>query len=534
VWDIIKNGLIMAAYSLIAGAALAFVYMKTAPVIEAQKEARTGDTVMLEVLPGMSGGFEKKGEEGGFQYWIGYRDSGRHDVGGYVFIVLGNGYTKGVPIETMVGVDPDGVITGVKILFQQETPGLGDKIQEIKAGESEPWFTRQFVGKSTADDLRVKKDGGVIDAISGATISSRAVTESIRNGLLALEAALSGREFVPPPTTEAEEEEPEEKPITMPTEEQIAEVFPGMAGGYEIHDEESDFPYWTAYKDAGRTAVGGYLFIAREEGFASMIETLVGVDADGRIVGLKILSQEETPEYGGRMEEIREGEDEPWFPRQFIGKSADDTIALKADGGDIDAITDATISSAAFTKSIAVGLKHLKAALSGEEFVPEEDEGEDGEEETVAVQPEEAFEDVLPAMFGGYEIQDEDSDFPYWIAYRDPDKSEIGGYLFVAEGEGFASTIETLVAVDPDLTIIGIKVLYHEETEGWGDKLDEIREGEDEPWFPRQFIGKSADDTIALKADGGDIDALTEATITSRGFTESVSEGLKKLSEKIR
>jgi electron transport complex protein RnfG len=65
-------------------------------------------------------------------------------------------------------------------LSQQETPGLGARIVEVRPGGEKPWFTSQFEGKS-GDELRLKKDGGGIDAITGATISSRAVAGGVYN-----------------------------------------------------------------------------------------------------------------------------------------------------------------------------------------------------------------------------------------------------------------------------------------------------------------------------------------------------------------
>lgn len=528
----IKNGLILTAFSVVAAAMLSFTYLKTAPIIAAQQAAKSGTNVMGEVIPDMAGGFEQKGDST-FTYYVAYKDAGKSQIGGYVIIVQGKGYTKNVPIETMVGIDPNGKVVGIKIVNQQETPGLGDKVVEIKAGETDPWFTRQFIGKSAADNLAVVKDGGAIDAISGATISSRAVTNSIRNGLLALKAALSGEAFVAP--EEPVEVPASEKPITMPADDVYASVLPGMAGGYEAHDKDSDFPYWVAYKDAGKKQVGGYLFIARKEGFGGMIETLVGVDAVGKIAGIKIIANPETPDYGGKMEEIRPNEKAPWFPKQFIGKSAQDDVKLKASGGKIDAIAGATISSEAFTKSVNEGLKRLKAVVSGEKYVaPVEEQKKEAEKPAAAaveINPEDALEDVLPAMFGGYEAAE--GDFRYWTAYRDPDKSEIGGYLFVASGEGFASTIKTLIAVDPDMTVVGAKLLFQEETEGWGSKLTEIKEGEKEPWFIAQFVDKKPTE-IALTADGGKIDAITEATVTSTAVTKSIADGIVALKEKIK
>ncbi len=54
-----------------------------------------------------------------------------------------------------------------------ETPGLGTKADE-------PWFKKQFVGKTNADKIKVGKDGGTIDAITAATISSRAVCVGVK------------------------------------------------------------------------------------------------------------------------------------------------------------------------------------------------------------------------------------------------------------------------------------------------------------------------------------------------------------------
>ncbi|MFC1692990.1 FMN-binding protein [Candidatus Latescibacterota bacterium] len=362
-WEIIKTGIIFMIYTLVAGSLLAFVYIKTSPVIEANRAAAMGDNVMLEVLPGMVGGFEKQVEDSDFTYWIGYSDAGRRKPGGYIFIAYGKGYAPQA-IETMVGVDTDGTITGSKILFQRETPGLGDKLEEIKSGESDPWFPRQFVEKSAKFPIAVTKDGGDINAISGATVSSRAVTESINSGLVKLMEITSGGTFTQKadPNAPVIQEEPVEEEITV-IDELIAGILPDMEGGYEIKGEESGFPYWVGYLDTGKSTIGGYAFVVVGEGFQSDIKTLVGVDTDITIVGIKIIFQDETPEIGDIIIEIRESESEPWFPRQFVGKSLSDTIALTGDGGVIDSISEATISSKAVTESVNNGLERLTNIL---------------------------------------------------------------------------------------------------------------------------------------------------------------------------
>jgi electron transport complex protein RnfG len=76
-----------------------------------------------------------------------------------------------------VGVKPDGEIISIGVLEQKETPGLGSKI-------TEDWFIDQYKGKSL-DNAKwaVKKDNGDFEQISGATISPRAVTNAVQQGL---------------------------------------------------------------------------------------------------------------------------------------------------------------------------------------------------------------------------------------------------------------------------------------------------------------------------------------------------------------
>lgn len=75
-------------------------------------------------------------------------------------------------IKIMVGFKPDGTIHNIAVLEQKETPGLGTKMKDEK-------FLKQFRGKNPSDfKLEVTKDGGDVDALTGATITSRAFSES--------------------------------------------------------------------------------------------------------------------------------------------------------------------------------------------------------------------------------------------------------------------------------------------------------------------------------------------------------------------
>jgi len=113
-----------------------------------------------------------------YEFYVGKKDG--KVVGRAVKVKTQAGYSGA--IETMLGIAPDGKITGIYILKHAETPGLGAKIVEKS-------FTDQFVSRSLAKfKIRVKKDGGDIDQITGATISPRAVCLAVRQGLLAHKA----------------------------------------------------------------------------------------------------------------------------------------------------------------------------------------------------------------------------------------------------------------------------------------------------------------------------------------------------------
>ncbi len=90
-----------------------------------------------------------------------------------------NGY--GGTMCFMLGVKPDNKISGIYVLSHKETPGLGTKMDL-------PLFKDQFLDKSLKSTMfKVKSDGGDIDAITSATITSRAVAEAVELGLIVLE-----------------------------------------------------------------------------------------------------------------------------------------------------------------------------------------------------------------------------------------------------------------------------------------------------------------------------------------------------------
>ncbi len=167
--DALKMGLVLLVICVIAAGALAQVYSITKVIID-KNEAEAEKKKRRDVLPSAAR-FEEK-EIDGKKYILGY-DAEDKQVGS-IFKAAPKGYSG--PIKITVGVAPDNSVTAVVItkLDQTETPGLGTNV-------TKPKFLDQFKGKK-GNELKLKKDSGTIDAITAATISSRAAANGVKDG----------------------------------------------------------------------------------------------------------------------------------------------------------------------------------------------------------------------------------------------------------------------------------------------------------------------------------------------------------------
>ena len=123
----------------------------------------------------------------------------------------------------------------------------------------------------------------------------------------------------------------------------LEQVVPG-ADNYE----KKTFSKGEYFECLKGTQLAGYALFVSSAGYSGDISMLLGIDSKGEIVGVEILSQSETPGLGARCEEVKRGDNEPWFLAQFRGKDAA-SLKLK----DIQTITGSTITS----KAIMEGLK---------------------------------------------------------------------------------------------------------------------------------------------------------------------------------
>ncbi len=182
--DILKITMNLVVVYLIGGLILAVVYAKTSPIM--YRNAVLAKEAALRKLIPEADTIEKLGDwtvhEKHAEYFIAKKGD---TVIGYIIQSFGKGYSS--YINTLVAVDKDFKVRTISILGHAETPGLGDEIEADS-------FKNQFTDKDI-DHLKVLKTETTeyVQAISGATISSRAVTEdAARNGVDFLTKTVKG------------------------------------------------------------------------------------------------------------------------------------------------------------------------------------------------------------------------------------------------------------------------------------------------------------------------------------------------------
>ena len=165
---VLRLALTLLAITAVVAAALAGVNSITAPAIAELNAQKTQEAIEL-VLPG--GGESVDFPETALVSKVYASETG------YAVEVTPGGFDN--TITMMVGVDNEGKVLGISVVSHTETAGLGAvAAAQTSAGEA---FRAQFVGKSGS--VAVSKDGGELDAITGATITSRAVCVGVNAAL---------------------------------------------------------------------------------------------------------------------------------------------------------------------------------------------------------------------------------------------------------------------------------------------------------------------------------------------------------------
>ncbi|MFP4366246.1 MAG: RnfABCDGE type electron transport complex subunit G [Bacteroidales bacterium] len=325
--------------TLIASASLGFIYELTKEPIEKAAVAKRNAAISSVVPEFDNDPFTEK-------YTIEVPEGEL-----VVFPAKKDGELAGVAIETftnrgfsgeirlMVGILPDGTIHGIEVLDHKETPGLGDKIETDKSD-----FHLQFEGENPNEDFQImiKQDGGDVDAITATTISSRAYCDAVRR---AWNAYMEGD------TGDAKE---------LPTkEEAINNVLPEY-GNNPVNEE-----YQTVYDGRvyniypgreGRRFTGTAVESYVESGYRGPVRIMVGFDTKGVITGVEVLEHKESPGYGDLIENARSD-----FHIQFTGADLSaKSLKIREEGGVIDAISGATVTSKAYCEAVNIAYEVFK------------------------------------------------------------------------------------------------------------------------------------------------------------------------------
>ncbi len=417
---------------------------------------------------------------------------------GYCVVAAANGYAGSAnPVAVTLGVDKDGKVTGAKIGDTNfaETSGFGSRwLADSKAAE--------FVGMDV-------KEGGAIEALSGATVTSNAVLSASNTALKAVSGVLG----VTPADPIVVFGTAEKKPVEQMT----------LVG--DIHEGSA-------------------------KGFASDVRVQLTKDASGAITALAIESSGETSGFGTRCME------EPDFAGQFVGKTAPFAI-----GENIDALSGATVTSTAVVAAVNAAVE----APANPDAVPFGAEAEEEAVEAVAtltgdvktatakgfqsdvtvqltVDASGAIAELIvdsskeTAGFGTRCAEDE-AFLAQFIGKTAPVEVDVlagatvtskavieavnaalpavevapAGTAYEGTAKGFQSDVKVTVYADEAGAITGIKVDSANETNGFGTRC-----AEDEA-FLAQFIGKTAP---------VEVDVLAGATVTSKAVIEAVNAAL--------
>lgn len=188
--DMIKPAFILFAICLVVGLLLSFAHNITKGIIYERNEAQLNDArkEVLSLSNNAKFEFVKyddwKNLINAAENYKNIKDVYKAMIGetfqAYVVTAVSNGF--GGPMEVMIGISASGRVYGVKIVSNQETPGLGSKATDEN-------FTSQFKGLPVNAVLKVVKSKtnqnslGEIQAVTGATVSSKAVTSAVQTAI---------------------------------------------------------------------------------------------------------------------------------------------------------------------------------------------------------------------------------------------------------------------------------------------------------------------------------------------------------------
>ena len=172
--EMIKMVVVLTFLSVISGGALAYVQNNTTTLIENNKLQFVKGPAIKEILDGTSNNpvSDRFTIEQGEKKDIFFVGKYNGDPKAVAFETFGKGFGGDVYVVLGVNLDDD-KLTGVRVTTMNETPGVGAR------AKTDLSFVSQFKGQPLQGTFKVKADGGQVDAIGGATITSRAVSSAL-------------------------------------------------------------------------------------------------------------------------------------------------------------------------------------------------------------------------------------------------------------------------------------------------------------------------------------------------------------------
>jgi electron transport complex protein RnfG len=189
--DTIKMVAALVIFATVACVGLAYVYEGTKPVIEERQKADL-DAALKEIFPNADTFDEIAGGlavgNSAVRVDAAYSAKTGGQTSGAAIQAASPGFNGDITV--LIGVDSGGKVTGVKILANTETPGLGSNAAKVNyyVGDkaNQITFYGQYKGMTASDNIAVRQDGGQVTAITAATITSRAisliVSEAVKAG----------------------------------------------------------------------------------------------------------------------------------------------------------------------------------------------------------------------------------------------------------------------------------------------------------------------------------------------------------------
>lgn len=324
----LKLGLILCLITSFSGGLLGVANEFTKEVIA--QNAKLSPDDLKEILPAAKKiedfSFEKKEESS-------IKEVFKAEDKGHVIKVSPKGFNG--PIDMVVAINNNKEISGVKVLAQAETPGLGAKV-------SEKDFYEKFKGLPIEEDIKIVKnspsDKGEIQGITGATISSNAILSGINEAVNFYKENILGEDLSKEKVLDLSKInlDGEIQELSISLEEGIDKVYIVSKGG----------------EDIGYAIEGNSIGMYEEK----PIRFALGISSSGIVTGLQIIDHKETAGLGDLIEEES-------FLNSFVGLSVLDKLKVKENTQeidlsaygevvDVDAISGATKSSMAVIKGV--------------------------------------------------------------------------------------------------------------------------------------------------------------------------------------